>query len=36
MPWDRWFGSDNDGTAESIAKMRDRQRTRVKTAEQVG
>jgi sterol desaturase/sphingolipid hydroxylase (fatty acid hydroxylase superfamily) len=23
MPWDRWFGSDNDGTPEAVAKMRE-------------
>jgi sterol desaturase/sphingolipid hydroxylase (fatty acid hydroxylase superfamily) len=26
MPWDRWFGSDNDGTPDAVAKMRERRR----------
>ncbi len=26
MPWDRWFGSDNDGTPEAIARIRERRR----------
>jgi sterol desaturase/sphingolipid hydroxylase (fatty acid hydroxylase superfamily) len=25
MPWDKWFGSDNDGTPEALARMRARQ-----------
>jgi sterol desaturase/sphingolipid hydroxylase (fatty acid hydroxylase superfamily) len=32
MPWDRWFGSDNDGTPEAIAKMRQSRRAQANPA----
>jgi sterol desaturase/sphingolipid hydroxylase (fatty acid hydroxylase superfamily) len=33
MPWDRWFGTDHDGTPEALAAIRERQRTGPRPAE---
>ncbi len=32
MLWDKWLGTDNDGTPESLAKMRDRRRGQPRAA----
>ena len=33
VPWDKWFGTDHDGTPEAWAKIRKRQATRHTIAE---
>ena len=32
MPWDKWFGTDHDGTPEALARIRERRRARLRTA----
>jgi len=35
MPWDRWFGTDNDGTPESMTGIRERRRARKNVASDI-